>query len=152
MADNPTLAKEMFEVFPIMQQLYEMLCYLNEALNLEDAQPIYKDLQKALVETERLTNQNPIFLLDLHLPTHRAFVNDLLLQTSELVRPKIKKNIDNSKLSKLIRGKDFVGAKLRGANFRGTNLRGVLFIASDLREADMSMTDLIGADFRRCGS
>jgi uncharacterized protein YjbI with pentapeptide repeats len=146
--DNPAIAKEMFDVFPIMQQLHEMLCYLNEALSLEDAQPIYKDLQKAVADTERLTYQNPKSLLNLHVPTHRAFVNDLLLQTSELVRAKVKKNIEHSKQSKIIKGKDLIGANLRGANLRGTNLRGVLLIASDLREADLRMTDLIGADFR----
>jgi uncharacterized protein YjbI with pentapeptide repeats len=54
--DNPELAKEMFDVFPIMQQLHEMLCYLNEALSLEATQPIYNDLQIALEDTENLTS------------------------------------------------------------------------------------------------
>jgi uncharacterized protein YjbI with pentapeptide repeats len=146
--DNPTIAKEMFDVFPIMQQLHEMLYYLNEALSLDDAQPINKDLKKLVAETERLTRQDPKSLLDLHVPTHRGFVNDLILQTSELVRAKVKSNIEDNKQSKVIRGKDLIGAKLRGASLRGYTLRGVLLIASDLREADMRMTDLIGADFR----
>lgn len=146
--ENPSIAKEMFDVFPIMQQLYEMLCYLNEALHLEEAKPIYKDLQKAVAETERLTNQNPKFLLDLHVPTHRTTVNHLLLKTSELMRGKVKTNRENSSQSKRIQGKDLIGANLRGADLRGANLRGVLLIASDLREADIRMTDLIGADLR----
>lgn len=145
---NPAAAKEMFDVFPIMQQLHEMLYYLNEALHLEDAQPIYKDLLKAMAETERLTNQNPKSLLDLDVPTHRTFVNDLLLQTSEFVRAKVKNNMEHSKRSKMIRGKDLIGANLRGADLSGASLRGVYLIASDLREADMRATDLIGADFR----
>ncbi|MGQ3481545.1 pentapeptide repeat-containing protein [Paenibacillus sp. TY11] len=146
--DNPAIAEEMFKIFPIMQQLYEMLYYLNEALSLEEVQPIYTDLQEAMAKTEQLTDQDPKSLIDLHVPTHRALVNDLLLQTSELVRAKVKNNMEHSKYSKKIRGRDLIGANLRGANLRGANLRGVLLIAADLREADLRMTDLIGADFR----
>ncbi|WP_083386540.1 pentapeptide repeat-containing protein [Paenibacillus crassostreae] len=146
--ENPTLAKEMFDVFPIMQQLYEMLYYLNEALSNDDTQPIHKDLKHMVAETERLTMQDPKFLLELHVPTHRAFVNGLLLQTSELVRAKVKNNKEKNKQNKVLKGKDLIGANLRGASLIGDNLRGVLFIASDLRDADMRMTDLIGADFR----
>ncbi|WP_144528201.1 pentapeptide repeat-containing protein [Peribacillus simplex] len=148
--DNPASAKEMFDVFPIMQQLHEMLCYLNEALNLEDAKPLYQDLQAAFEETEYLTKQSPKSIMDLNVPAHRAIVNDLLLRTSELVRAKISfnKNKNQKKQNKIGRGSDLIGAKLRGADLRGANLRGALLIASDLREADMRVTDLIGADFR----
>ncbi|WP_416829224.1 pentapeptide repeat-containing protein [Ectobacillus polymachus] len=140
--DNPELTKEMFDVFPIMQQLHEMLCYLYEALRLEDARPIYEELQIAIEKTEYLTNLSPKSILDLDVPAHRATINDLLLRTSELVRAKVscKKNEN--------RGRDLIGAKLRGADLRGANLRGALLIASDLRESDMRVTDLIGADLR----
>ncbi|MBP1174035.1 uncharacterized protein YjbI with pentapeptide repeats [Paenibacillus sp. PvR133] len=146
--DDPAIAEEMFSIFPIMQQLHEMLYYLNEALNLKETHPIYTDLQKTMAKIEQLTNQDPKSLIVLHVPTHRALVNDLLLQTSELVREKGKKNLERNKYSKKIRSRDLIGANLRGANLRGANLRGVLLIAADLREADMRMTDLIGADFR----
>lgn len=148
--DNPASAKEMFDVFPIMQQLHEMLCYINEALNLEDAKPLYQDLQAAFEETEYLTKQSPKSIMDLNVPAHRAIVNDLLLRTSELVRAKasFNKNKNQKKQNKIGRGSDLIGAKLRGADLRGANLRGALLIASDLREADMRVTDLIGADFR----
>ncbi|MET1180388.1 pentapeptide repeat-containing protein [Peribacillus simplex] len=148
--DNPASAKEMFDVFPIMQHLHEMLCYLNEALNLEDAKPLYQDLQAAFEETEYLTKQSPKSIMDLNVPAHRAIVNDLLLRTSELVRAKasFNKNKNQKKQNKIGRGSDLIGAKLRGADLRGANLRGALLIASDLREADMRVTDLIGADFR----
>lgn len=148
--DNPALAKEMFEVFPIMQQLHEMLRYLNEALSLEDAGPLSKDLQAALEKTEYLTNLNSKSIIELHVPTHRAIVNELLLRTSELVRAKVslKKNKNQIKQNKIGRGSDLIGANLRGADLRGTNLRGALLIASDLRDSDMRVTDLIGADLR----
>ncbi|MEH7352589.1 pentapeptide repeat-containing protein [Neobacillus drentensis] len=142
--DHPELAKEMFKVFPIMQQLHEMLYYLNEALSLEETQPIYQDLQAALEETEHLTRLSPHAIMKLNVPAHRAIINDLLLRTSELVRAKVPPN----KNKKISRGIDLLGANLRGANLKGANLRGALLIAADLREADMRVTDLIGADFR----
>lgn len=146
--ENPESAKEMFDVFPIMQQLHEMLRYLHEALSLEEARSIYQDLQKVMEETEHLTNLSPKFLLDLNVPGHRAIVNDLLLQTSELVRAKVKKDKNQRNKRKIGRGSDLIGANLRGANLRGVSLRGALLIASDLREADLRVTDLIGADLR----
>ena len=84
--DNPKLSREMFTVFPIMQQLYEMLYYLYEALRLQEAKPIYNELQQAHNEIVRLTNQTPHALLELNVQEHRMNVNTLLIQTSELVR------------------------------------------------------------------
>lgn len=139
--DNPEIAKEMFDVFPIMQQLHEMLCYLNEVIILEDAKPIYKELHSALEETEHLTNLCPTSILALNVQAHRVIVNDLLLRTSQLVRAKVSKK-------DIRRGRDLLGAKLKGANLRGANLRGALLIAADLRDSDLRLTDLIGADFR----
>ncbi|MGG4201615.1 pentapeptide repeat-containing protein [Peribacillus frigoritolerans] len=146
--DNPASAKEMFEVFPIMQQLHEMLCYLNEALNLEDAQPLHRELQAGFEDTEYLTKQSPKSIMDLNVPAHRMIVNDLLLRTSEIVRAKVSFKKNKKKPNKIGRGSDLIGAKLRGADLRGANLRGAFLIASDLREADMRVADLIGADFR----
>ncbi len=146
--DHPETAKEMFDVFLIMQQLHEMLCYLHEALHIADAKPIYTDLQKALEETEQLTYQSPSAILDLHVPTQRALINPLLLETSEFVRAPFKENIEHWSQRGIGKGKDLIGTSLRGANLMGVNLRGVLFIAADLRDADMRMTDLIGADLR----
>lgn len=143
--DNKALAKEMFDVFPIIQQLHEMLWYLHEALGIQAAQPIYNDLLAALEETEHLTKQSPEYILSINVPEHRMKINDLLLRTSELVRPKT----SNKKFGKKFkRGSDFIGANLRKADLKGANLRGALLIAADLREADLRLADLIGADFR----
>ncbi|WP_053362457.1 pentapeptide repeat-containing protein [Bacillus sp. FJAT-27251] len=145
---NSASAKEMFAVFPIMQQLHEMLYYLNEALSFEETRPIYKDLEKAIQETEQLTYLNPESILALYVPGHREKINDLLKKSSELVRTKVKNHKNPKKLRKIIRDRDLIGANLRGADLRGFNLRGALLIASDLREADLRVTDLIGADLR----
>ncbi|UFJ40358.1 pentapeptide repeat-containing protein [Brevibacillus humidisoli] len=145
--EDPEIAKEMFDVFPIMQQLHEMLYYLDEALSLEDTEPLYHDLLPVIKETERLTRLDPQSILQLDVPAHRAIVNKLLLQASERVRAKVKKGNKHHERKRAGR-RDLIGAKLKGADLRGANMRGVLLIAADLREADLRWADLIGADLR----
>ncbi|MEH7884221.1 pentapeptide repeat-containing protein [Bacillus sp. JJ1609] len=141
--ENSVSAKEMFDVFPIMQQLHEMLCYLHEALSFKEAKPFHNDLLSAFEKTEILTNQDSSAILSLDIPAHRAIVNDLLLQISELVRSKVRNKKQMPK-----RGSSFIGAKMRRTNMRGANLRGALLIAADLSEADLRDCDFIGADMR----
>jgi uncharacterized protein YjbI with pentapeptide repeats len=143
---NPEIAKEMFDVFPLMQQLHEMLLYLNEALSIEETRTIYEELQHAREETEHLTNMSPNEILGLDIPSHRAKVNNLLLQTSEFVRAKVKK--DNKQSSKLKKGIDLIGANVSGRDLRGSNFRGAFLIATNLRKSDLRMSDFIGADLR----
>lgn len=143
--NNKEIAKEMFDVFPIMQQLHEMLRYLYEAISRKETSSIYKELHQAIEETEALTRLNPKAILELDIVQHRSFVNHLLLQTSEFVRSKVKKD---PKQWKKIKGIDLIGGDLRKANLKGANLRGAFLIACDLREADLRFADLIGADLR----
>jgi uncharacterized protein YjbI with pentapeptide repeats len=140
---NPDSAREMFDVFPIMQQLHEMLYYINEAMGREEARHLHEQLQNIQDKTEYLTTLSPASILQLNVPAHRAIVNALLLQTSEAVRGNATKR---QKITN--RGSDLIGAKLRRADLRGANLRGALLIGADLRESDLRITDLIGADLR----
>ncbi|MCM3791404.1 pentapeptide repeat-containing protein [Domibacillus indicus] len=142
--EHPASAKEMFDVFPIMQQLHEMLCYVEEALEWKETAPIQQELQEAARDIEALTQLSPQAILKLDVPVHRARVNELLLRSSAYVRSQAR----SKKKSKAAGRKDFFGAKLKGADLKGADLRGAHFIAVDLRGADMRLTDLIGADFR----
>jgi uncharacterized protein YjbI with pentapeptide repeats len=132
----------MFEVFPIVRNLHELLWYLTEALTLQPARPLYGELSLALEETERLTNDSPAALIQLDVAAHRRDVNALLLRTSELVRAEVQHK------KKDYRGADLMGVKLRGSDLRGASLRGACLIGADLRGADLRMADLIGADLR----
>ncbi|HEV7933712.1 MAG TPA: pentapeptide repeat-containing protein [Actinomadura sp.] len=138
----PRTAKQMFEVFPIMRDLHELLWYLTEALTLQPARPLHGQLSLALEETERLTHNSSDALIELDVAAHRRDVNALLLRTSEIVRAEVRRK------KKDHRGADLIGAKLKGADLRGANLRGAYLIGADLRGADLRMADLIGADFR----
>lgn len=138
----PGTARQMFDVFPVMRQLHELLWYLAEALTRPAARPVHADLRAALEKTERLTQGSAEELMELDVPAHRGEVNALLLRTSELVRAEV----PGRKRER--RGADLMGARLKGANLRGANLRGAYLIAADLKGADLRTADLIGADLR----
>jgi len=138
----PGTAQQMFDVFPIVRQLHELLWYLTEALTLPPARPIHGEVRLLLDETERLTHLDPEALRELDVAAHRQKVNVLLLRTSELVRTGTRRKKQDR------RGADLIGAKLKGADLRGANLRGAYLIAADLTGADLRFADLIGADLR----
>ena len=139
-------ARQMFDVFPVVRQLHELLWYLNEALTLPAARPVHADVRRALDKTERLTRQTPEELGQLDVGAHRQDVNVLLLRTSELVRAGTGRGKKGRPKDR--RGADLMGARLKGADLRGANLRGAYLIAADLTGADLRGADLIGADLR----
>ncbi|MGX1756020.1 pentapeptide repeat-containing protein [Streptomyces lydicus] len=138
----PETARQMFEVFPVMRQLHELLWYLAEALSRPAARPVHAELRAALEKTEGLTRASAQELTALDVPAHRGEVNTLLLRTSELVRA----GVPGRKKER--RGADLMGARLKGASLRGASLRGACLIAADLQGADLRTADLIGADLR----
>lgn len=138
----PGTARQMFDVFPVMRQLHELLWYLSEALTLPAAQPVHAELRAAREKTEGLTRGSARELMALDVPAHRGEVNALLLRTSELVRAAVPGR------KKQRRGADLMGARLKGADLRGACLRGACLIAADLTGADLRTADLIGADLR----
>lgn len=139
----PRTARQMFQVFPVMRQLHELLWYLTEALSLEAARPLHGEIRRTLEETERLTRVPADAFSDLDVAGHRDTVAELLLRTSQLVRATApcRKKRDR-------RGADLMGARLKDADLRGADLRGAYLIAADLTGADLRLADLIGADFR----
>ncbi|MFG3024137.1 pentapeptide repeat-containing protein [Streptomyces sp. NPDC048254] len=135
-------ARRMFDVFPVVRQLHELLWYLTEALGLPAARPVHGELRQLLDATEQLALGTPGELAALDVAAHRQQVNVLLLRTSELARAGVRGRAKDR------RGADLMGARLRGAGLRGASLRGAYLIAADLTGADLRDTDLIGADLR----
>ncbi|MET9961120.1 pentapeptide repeat-containing protein [Streptomyces sp. NPDC006326] len=139
---HPGTAGPMYEVFPVMRQLHELLFYVTEALSLPAARPVHPELRSALTETTEWTAADAQALTSLDVGALRGRINTLLLRTSELVRAKAPARRKNH------RGADLMGARLAGADLRGANFRGAYLIAADLGGADLRQADLIGADFR----
>ncbi|MEV7173751.1 pentapeptide repeat-containing protein [Streptomyces sp. NPDC093224] len=139
---HPETRGEMFDVFPVMRQLHELLFYVDQALTLTAAAPVHADLRRVLDDTERHTRADARTLKTLDVGALRQEINALLLKTSELVRAEVPGRKKNH------RGADLMGARLSGANLRGANLRGAYLIAANLSGADLRTADLIGADLR----
>jgi len=138
----PETARRMFDVFPVMRQLHELLWYITEALELPSARPVHSDLRRALRDTDRLTRGSAETLAALDMAALRHEVNIVLMRAGELARAGVPGRRKNH------RGADLIGADLKGADLRGANLRGACLIAADLQNADLRAADLIGADFR----
>jgi uncharacterized protein YjbI with pentapeptide repeats len=139
---NPELAGQMFQVFPVMRQLHELLWYLTAALALPAARSVHAELRAALEATEALTRSPAEALLTLDTESHHAAVNALLTQASNLARAQAPGRKPDH------RGADLVGARLAGADLRGASLRGARLIGADLSRADLTLADLTGADLR----
>ncbi|MFP3991149.1 pentapeptide repeat-containing protein [Streptomyces sp. E11-3] len=137
----PDSRRQMFDVFPVMRQLHELLWYVTEALELAKARPVHGELRSVLDDLQGYAGADADALLKLDVARVRGEVSELLLRASELVRAEVPGRKNR-------RGADLVGARLRGADLRGANLRGALLVAADLSGADLRTADLIGADLR----
>ncbi|MFM1729116.1 pentapeptide repeat-containing protein [Prescottella soli] len=138
----PDIARPMFDVFPVMRQLHELLWYIDESLLIDTASRLHDDLTRLRGETASLTASDATLLAGLDVSGHRERVNVVLLEVSELARAAVPGRRRNH------RGADLMGAKLAGKDLRGANLRGAWLIGADLRRADLRSADLIGADLR----
>jgi hypothetical protein len=136
--DDPAVATAMFEVFPVVRQLHELLWYLDEALALLPEGPLREEAAHLQETTEALDDGTAADLLLLDTPAVRRQAGQLLGRVSEQVRGP---GPDRASA-------DLVGADLRGADLRGATLRGAYLLGTDLRGADLRKADLLGADLR----
>lgn len=135
-------AAEMFEVFPVVKHLHELLWYLTDALGRDAAAAEHPALQAELDRVDGLTGGTPAELLALDVDAERQQTNTLLVRASALVRAQAPgQPVDR-------RGADLLGARLAGKDLAGANLRGAYLIAADLHGADLRWADLVGADLR----
>ena len=146
--EHPEIAKRMFSVFPIMEQLYEMIAFIAEALTYNISQSLQDQLNKQLEKLQGLTDMDVDRLLSLDIISCRLPVNELLLETSEYIRSELSSKVFMIKKGKQFRGVDWVGKNLKGKDLRTTDLRGAYLIAADLRNSDLRGADFIGADLR----
>lgn len=146
--DYPEVADKMFRVFPFMEQLYEMIAFISEALTYDVSPLLLEKLMKQLEKLQSLTDSDADSLLSLDMVSCRFPVNELLLETSEYIRNELSLKVFRIKKGKKHRGVDWVGKNLAGKDLRTTDLRGAYLIAADFQNADLRGADLIGADLR----
>ncbi|WP_368655029.1 pentapeptide repeat-containing protein [Ornithinibacillus sp. 4-3] len=146
--EHPEIADKMFHVFPIMEQLYEMIAFTAEALSYNLSHSLQNRLNKQLENLQDLTDMDADGLLALDIIHCRLPVNELLLETSEYIRNELSSKVFMIKKRKQYRGIDWVGKNLKGKDLRTADLRGAYLIAADLRNSDLRGVDFIGADLR----
>ncbi|MEU4803154.1 pentapeptide repeat-containing protein [Actinosynnema sp. NPDC023587] len=137
--DAPETARLMFDVFPVMRELHELLWHLTEALALDVPKPLRAELAAARAAVEDQAGGAPEAVAGLDVGPHWRTAGGLLERVSAHVR---------GKGGRSRRGADLVGKDLRKADLRNTSLRGALLIGADLTRADLRRADLIGADLR----
>ncbi|CCH33968.1 pentapeptide repeat-containing protein [Actinosynnema sp. NPDC047251] len=137
--DAPETAGLMFDVFPVVRELHEILWHLTEALGLAVPARLRAELAAARSAVEEAAGGPPEAVAALDVGPHWRTAGGLLERVSEHVR---------GKGAKSRRGADLIGKNLRKADLRGTSLRGALLIGADLTRADLRRADLIGADLR----
>lgn len=142
---DPKRAEEMFAVFPLVQQLHEMLWYLKQALNLMKTKSFQTRLKKIYEETVELTLKTPKEILGIDIVAHRKNVNALLLETSKVYRADF---VSKRKRKSVKKRLDYAGANLKGLDLQGEDFRGTIMIAADLSHCDLRKADFIGADLR----
>lgn len=139
-------ADKMFRVFPIMEQLYEMIAYVAEALSYQVDNMLYEQLIAQLKHLQQTIAQDADTLLALDMVAIRMPINALLLQTSEQIRQHSVKGKASRNLNQ--RGANWMGKNLKGKDLRATDLRGSYLIAANLQDANLQGVDFIGADLR----
>ncbi|MCP2094251.1 MULTISPECIES: pentapeptide repeat-containing protein [Actinosynnema] len=138
---DPEVAGRLFEVFPVVRTLHEVLNYLVEAAARLPEGSLRAEVVEARADLETLLAQGPDVLRRTDPEARRRAVNSLLLRASESLRAPASRRPDH-------RGADLIGRSFAGADLRGASLRGALLIGADLRRADLRGADLIGADLR----
>ena len=148
--DSPEIGARMFQAFPVMEQIHEMIAYTAEALSYELPQALSEKLNVQLTALQNLTKRNADQLLSLDIVMYRFPLNGLLSETSTYIRGSLIEKISGIKKAKDYNHEraDWIGKKLSGQNLQAVNLRGAYLIAADMWDADLRGADFIGADLR----
>lgn len=141
--ESQELAREVFDVFPVVRQLHEMLRHLVEAEALVTSHGlgagVFGRVTALLEDTRAATRLSPPALLRLDVGEHRSRVGPVLGDVSAAVRTGVRRRPAGRRHADLV-GASLVRADLRAADLRGAYLTG----------ADLSHADLLGADLRDC--
>lgn len=148
--ENPEFREQMFQVFPIMEQIQEMIAYAAEALSYDIPSLLADKLSKKLTELQHLTTWSADKLVAFDLVTYRFSLNGLLTEASDSIRENTISELPGAKrLKDLDRARvNWMGKKLTGRDLRAVDFRGAFLIAADMRDTDLRAAIFIGADLR----
>ena len=148
-------SQEIFDVFVVIFQLYQIRYFLEEARTIIPARELWGEIEKLINENEMLCNYTPENILNIDVEGHRSNVNNVLKKICTCVTKCFKSN--NNKKGGEYLGRNFKNRDLSGvdlsmklliaANFDGCTFDGTIFLGSDTRDTNFSNADLREAVF-----
>lgn len=148
-------SNEIFDIFLIIVQLYQIRYYLEESALIIPAKDLWSDIRDLINENEALCNSTPQSILAIDIDSYRSRVNIILKQVCDSIR-KCFKNSDHKRTTEFIgrnfskrdmSGLDLSGTLLIAANFDRCIFKGTIFLGADTRDTIFSNADLRGAAF-----
>ncbi len=153
--DLPDQSKEIFDVFIIVFQLYQIRYYLTEAMSLISAKPLEKSIKYLIEENIKMCHYRPNSILSLDLEQYRQKSNPILKQVCRLLQQSI--HSENKKVPANLPGGNFKGKDMSGAdlssklliaaNFEKSLFHGTIFLGADTRDTNFNNADLSEAVF-----
>lgn len=144
--DDPATRASMFETFPVVRRLHELLWYLDEAIALIEPTRDASLWRDAFARIKQLSDGMPEMLADLDVDAEYDAARGLLVEASAIARGTVRPWTGRGRAPEP--GSDLMGARLAGADLQGRTLRGSIAIAADLSNARLHRCDLLGVDFR----
>lgn len=148
-------SKEIFEVFVVIFQLYQIRYFLEESKTIIPAKELWSDIQNLINENEVLCNSDPQTILEIDYENYRDSINIILKQVCNSIIKCYKKSAN--KMPKEFFGKSFNRIDMSGidlsmklliaANFDGCTFDGTIFLGADTRDTNFSNADLREAVF-----
>jgi uncharacterized protein YjbI with pentapeptide repeats len=151
----PAQAKEIFDVFVVVFQLYQIRYFLAEALNICQTKAMKDDIYSLIMENEAMCNLNPKDIQIIDVESYRDRANLPIKKVCSLFLDNLgskDKKCPTDFLGKSFKNKDMRGLDLSirlliAANFEGCIFDGTIFLGADTRDTNFSNADLSEALF-----
>ena len=135
-------SKEIFDVFIIIFQLYQIRYFLEESRIVIPAKELWSDIENLINENEILCNSTKQSILDIDIDSYRNKVNILLKQVCASIIMSFKHNNNKKKLT------EFLGRSFKKRDMSGLDLSMKLLIATSFDSCIFDGTIFLGADTR----
>lgn len=151
----PQSTKEIFDVFVVVFQLYQMRYFLLESMIIDPAKSLKGNISELLEENVMICNSHPSAILSFDIEDYRRRVNILLKQVCRLLQESMRYQSKDHPSDfagrnfayKDMRGLDLSTKLLIAAKFNHCVFDGAIFIGADMRDTDLSDADLKEAVF-----
>lgn len=134
-------SQEIFDVFVIVFQLYQIRYFLEESKIIIPAKELWNDIQSLIDENEAVCNSTPQHIIGTDIESYRNKANIILKQVCDSVLNCFK-NSENNQLT------DFLGRNLKKRDMSGLDLSMKLLIAANFDSCVFDGTVFLGADTR----